>query len=98
MERVPDKPRQRALLTLSRFPQIPGTLVVELDLDTEVWSVISEEADRSDTRTIAARQRSEADREAILDALEDGDALTRAELEEATGTPSRQWHPVLDVL
>ena len=96
LERIPDAPRQRALLTLSRYPQTPGTLVVELDHDG-TWHAISEDADRGDARAIAAHQRSQADRQAILDALEHGD-LTRAELENATDAPSRQWHPTLDAL
>jgi hypothetical protein len=97
MERVPDAPRQRALLALSRYPQTPGTLVAELDTNG-AWRAISEDADRGDTRTIAARQRTAADREAILAALNDGGQLARTDLEDATGTPSHQWHSTLDTL
>lgn len=98
LERVPDQPRQRAVFALSRYPQTPGTLVAELDHDG-LWRLVSEDADRSDTRTIAARQRDEADRDAIMDALRgDGVQLTRSDLEDATGAPARQWHKTLDTL
>lgn len=97
LERVPDAPRQRALLALSRYPQTPGTLVAELDQDG-AWHAVSEDADRSDTRTTAARQRDVADRDAILAALNDGSPLTRADLEDATGAPARQWHTTLEAL
>jgi hypothetical protein len=97
MERLPDAPRCRAILALSRYPQTPGTLVIELD-DNRVWRVVSEDADRNDARTIATRQRADNDRQAILDALEAADELTRAELEETVGTPARQWHSILDEL
>jgi hypothetical protein len=97
MERVPDAPRQRALLKLSRYPSTPGTLVVELDADGN-WRVVSEDADRSDTHTIAKRQRDAADRDAILAALERGAQLTRTDLEDVTGAPARQWHATLDAL
>lgn len=97
LERVPDAPRQRVLLGLSRYPSTPGTLLVELDHDG-TWHVVSEETDRTDARTMAARQRNVADREAILAALAGGERLTRADLEDATGAPSRQWHATLDEL
>lgn len=98
LERVPDQPHQRALLALSRFPSTPGTLVIELDPETDEWRPVSEDADRSSASTIAARNRADADRQAILDALANGELLTRAELEDAVGAPSRQWHPTLDAL
>ncbi len=98
LERVPDQPHQRALLALSRFPSTPGTLVIELDPETDEWRPVSEDADRASASTIAARNRADADRQAILDALASGEPLTRAELEDAVGAPSRQWHPILDAL
>lgn len=98
LERVPDQPHQRALLALSRFPSTPGTLVIELDPETDEWRPVSEDADRASATTIAARNRADADRQAILDTLATGDPLTRAELEDAVGAPSRQWHPILDAL
>jgi AAA domain len=97
LERVPDAAHQRALLALSRHPRTPGTLVAELNLDTGVWHVVSEDIDRSDAGTIAKRQREAADRDSLLTALDAGE-LTRAELEEITGTPARQWHSTLEAL
>ena len=96
MERVPDAPRQRALLALSRYPQTPGTLVAELAVDG-IWRCVNEGADRIDTRNIAAQARTTADAEAILSAV-DEKPLTRDELENATGTPARQWNNTLKTL
>ena len=84
-------PRQRALLTLSRYPSTPGTLVVSRDPATGAWAVVGETADRGDARMIA-------DRQALLDALSDGDALTRMELQGKLGAPELQWHKTLDDL
>ena len=99
MDRVPDLPRQRVLLALSRYPQTPGTMVVELDECNMLhWRVVSRDEDRSDPKTIAARNRAEGDRNALLTAVSSGASLTRAELEEAIGAPSRQWHKLLDQL
>ena len=97
MDRVPDMPRQRVLLALSRYPQTPGTMVVELGADDQ-WRMVSQDDDRSDPKTIAARNRTQADRDALLDALSGGSSLTRGELEEAIGAPDRQWHKLLDEL
>jgi hypothetical protein len=96
MARVPDERRQRILLALSRYPQTPGTLVVELDADG--WHVVSEDEHRSDARAIAARNRADADRRAILAALDAESPLTRKDPEDATGAPSRQWYPTLEAL
>jgi AAA domain len=97
LERVPDAPRQRALLALSRYPRTLGTLVAELSLDGQ-WLVVSEDVDRNDTGTIAKRQREAADRDAILAALGGGQELTRPDLEDVTCAPARQWHTTLDAL
>jgi hypothetical protein len=95
LDRVPEAPRQRVVLSLSRYPQTPGTLVVEMD-DTGEWRVVSSDEERSDAQTIAKRNRAASDRQALTDALGQGDPLTRAELEESLGVPSRQWHSILD--
>ena len=84
-------PRQRALLTLSRYPSTPGTLVVNRDPATNAWSVVGEAPDRGDARSIS-------DRQALIDALGSGEALTRPELEDDIGAPERQWHKTLDEL
>ena len=84
-------PRQRALLALSRYPQTPGTLVIEHDATTGSWSVVGEGADRGDARNIA-------DRRALLAALTAGASLTRVELEQEVGSPERQWHGQLEQL
>lgn len=76
-------PRERVLLTLSRYPSTPGSLVVNHDAATGAWSVVGE-GERGEARSIA-------DRQAIITALSDGGELTRAELERALGTPQRQW-------
>jgi hypothetical protein len=89
LERV-KQPRERALLALSRYPSTPGSLLIEHDPATGAWAAIAE-GERSDARSIG-------DRRAILTALEDGFELTRAELEEATGAPERQWHGQLETL
>jgi hypothetical protein len=81
-------PRQRVLLALSRFPSTPGSLVVERD-ELGAWTALGE-GERGDARAIA-------DRRAILKALADG-PHTRAELEQATGSPQLQWHAQLDAL
>jgi hypothetical protein len=84
-------PRQRALLTLSRYPSTPGTLVVSRDPATGTWAVVGEAADRGDARMIA-------DRQALLDVLNGGSALTRTELQDEIGAPELQWHKTLDDL
>jgi hypothetical protein len=89
LERV-KQPRERVLLALSRYPSTPGSLIIEHDPATGAWAAIAE-GERSDARSIS-------DRQAILTALDDGSELTRAELEEATGAPERQWHAQLDAL
>lgn len=88
LERVKN-PRERALLALSRYPSTPGSLLITRDPTTGGWAAIAE-GERADARSIA-------DRQAILTALADAE-LTRAELEEATGAPERQWHGQLDTL
>lgn len=81
---------ERLLLALSRYPTTPGSLVLDHDRHTGAWRAIVE-GERSGVRELR-------DRQAILDALSGGDELTRAELEEATGSPERQWHGALDEL
>jgi hypothetical protein len=83
------RPRERALLALSRYPSTPGSLVVNQDAATGAWAVIGEGA-REDARAMS-------DRQSILDAL-GGSALTRDELEDAMGSPERQWHATLTAL
>lgn len=89
LERV-QKPRERVLLALSRYPSTPGSLLIERDSTTGAWAAIGE-GERADARSIS-------DRQSILAALDDGTELTRAELEEATGAPERQWHAQLEAL
>jgi hypothetical protein len=84
------RPRERVLLSLSRYPTTPGSLIVHQDAATGAWSAIAE-GERTDARSIG-------DRLAILDALEGDVELTRAELEETIGAPERQWHGQLDEL
>jgi len=84
-------PRQRKLLALSRYPQTPGALVAEHDPHQDQWQVIGEGSDRGDAREIT-------DRSALLQALSHNEATTRAELQEAMGSPERQWHGTLDEL
>ncbi|HEY4429234.1 MAG TPA: AAA family ATPase [Solirubrobacteraceae bacterium] len=84
------QPRERVLLALSRYPTTPGSLVIHHDAATGAWAAIAE-GERADARTVS-------DRLAILAALRDGDALTRGELEQAVGSPERQWHSTLDDL
>lgn len=81
-------PRERVLLTLSRFPSTPGSLVIERD-ELGAWTALGE-GERGDARAIA-------DRRALLTAMADG-ALTRSELERATDAPERQWHSELVAL
>lgn len=83
------RPCERVLLGLSRYPNTPGSLIIKRDSATGAWSSIAE-GERSDARSIG-------DRQAILTALTD-DELTRGELEAATGSPQRQWHAQLDAL
>jgi hypothetical protein len=91
LERVPDgAPRQRKLLSLSRYPQTPGVLVIQHDVAADTWTVVGEGTDRGDARDITNRA-------ALLAALADGE-LARTALEEATGTPARQWHTTLEGL
>ena len=89
LERV-KQPRERVLLALSRYPSTPGSLIIDHDPTTGAWAAIGE-GERMDARSIG-------DRQAILTALDGGAELTRAELEEATGAPERQWHAQLDAL
>lgn len=84
------RPSERALLALSRYPGTPGSLIVEHDPATGSWTQIGQ-GERSEVRAIA-------DRQAILAALAHDVELTRLELEDATGTPQRQWHTQLDAL
>jgi len=84
-------PRQRKLLSLSRYPQTPGVLVIEHDATTGAWSVIGEGADRGDAREIT-------DRAALMAALDHDETLTRQELEQAMGSPERQWHTTIERL
>lgn len=84
------RPRERVLLALSRYPSTPGSLVINHDAATGSWAAVAE-GDRTDARSIG-------DRLAILDALDGDEELTRAELEEAVGAPERQWHAQLDEL
>jgi hypothetical protein len=89
LERV-QRPRERAMLALSRYPSTPGSLVIEYDPATGAWKAIGE-GERADARSIA-------DRQAILTALGDGSELTRKDLEDVTGAPARQWHGQLQAL
>ncbi len=92
LERIGDAPRQRAILSLSRYPSTPGLLIVDHDPHEGSWSVIGESAERGDTRAIA-------DREAILKALRSSDeGLSREALERAVGAPRIQWKAILDTL
>ena len=92
LERVQGGPaRQRKLLALSRYPQTPGVLVIEHDLNQNGWRVIGEGVDRGDARDIT-------DRAGLLQALSYHEEVSRAELQEAMGSPERQWHGVLDQL
>lgn len=84
------RPNERALLALSRYPSTPGSLIIERDQATGAWAAIAE-GERVDARSLG-------DRRAILGALENDEALTRAELETATGAPALQWHAQLDAL
>jgi hypothetical protein len=83
-------PRERVLLALSRYPSTPGSLVVNHDAATRAWSVVGE-GERGDARSIT-------DRRAILAALDDGEAVTRAELEHVVCAPQRQWNKELQTL
>ena len=93
LERVQDgSPRQRKLLSLSRYPQTPGVLVIDHDSHDGSWRLIGEGTDRGDARDITNRT-------ALLAAFADGDEeLTRAELQEATGKQDREWHATLEQL
>jgi AAA domain len=92
LERVQGAPpRQRKLLALSRYPQTPGVLVIEHDPDIGAWTAIGEATDRGDAREIT-------DRAALTAAFRHTEALTRQELEEAVGSPERQWHNTLERL
>lgn len=86
-----DSPRQRRLLALSRYPQTPGALVISHHPAEGSWAVLGEGTDRGDARDIANRG-------VLLDALEYDEDVTRAELEEATRKPSREWHGTLEQL
>lgn len=86
-----DAPRQRKLLALSRYPQTPGVLVIEHDRADGEWTVIGEGTDRGDVRDISNRSR-------LIAALSFDVERTRAELEELTGSPSREWHSTLEQL
>lgn len=88
LDRVKGHPRQRSLQALSRFPTTPGTLIVEHDPVTGQWSAVGEAEERGATRTLS-------DRQGILDALKDGEALTRGELEAVLDAPQLQWHDTL---
>jgi hypothetical protein len=83
------RPRERVLLALSRYPSTPGSLVITHDPATGAWSAIAE-GERADARSVS-------DRLAILGALKDA-TLTRAELEDVVGAPGRQWHGTLEDL
>lgn len=54
-------PRERVLLTLSRYPSTPGSLVVNHGAATGAWSVVGED-ERGEARSIV-------DRQAIITAL-----------------------------
>ena len=92
-----DDTRQRTILALSRFPDTPGTTVIELTEAGE-YLLVSRDDERLSAQTLAHRSRADADKRAILDALASGEPLTRAELEDAVGAPSRQWYAVLEAL
>jgi AAA domain len=77
------RPRERVLLTLSRYPSALGSLVVSHDATAGAWSVVGE-GERGEARLIA-------DRQAIIAALQSDGELTRAELEQALGSRQRQW-------
>ncbi len=85
------QPRQRKLLALSRFPQTPGVAVIEQNAESGEWSVIGEGADRGDAREIS-------DRASLLTVLDAEEPLSRAELQEAMGSPEQQWHDTLKAL
>ena len=93
LERVQGGPaRQRKLLALSRYPQTPGVLVIEHEVNQGRWRVIGEGADRADARDIS-------DRVGLLSVIPDSEeGITRKELIEAMGSPELQWHAVLDQL
>jgi hypothetical protein len=84
-------PHQRAILALSRFPATPGTLLYDHDPHTGTWRVVAEGVDRGDARDLG-------DRQALLDALADGQPRKRAELEQSVGAPEIQWHAVMHEL
>lgn len=84
-------PRQRVLAALSRYPQTPGVLVIEHDLETG-WSVVGEGQDRRDSRAVA-------DKVALLNELPASPpGLTRKDLENALEAPHQQWSRTLQQL
>jgi hypothetical protein len=92
LERVQDRPRQRVLQALSRFPSTPGSLLFDLDTATGAWRVICEDAERGNPRDLG-------DRQALIDAFDNSDdGLSLEELEAITGSPRRQWHASLKAL
>jgi len=81
-------PTQRLLLGLGRFPATPAAALIDRDAVTGAWSVSGHAEDRRSARAAATRAL-------VLDALADGEALTRPELEEATSTV---WRDLLDTV
>jgi len=81
------QPRQRALLGLSRYTETPGSLLVERSPEG-AWRVIGQSDDRTGARTLGLR-------DTILSALDTATAMTRSEIEEATGKAWRWIGPEL---
>ena len=94
VEKVEDTPRTRTILALSRYPETPGTTVIELN-DADEYQLVSRDEDRLSAQTLAHRSRADADRRAILEALSGSEPLTRGDLEEALDAAPQQWYPVL---
>jgi hypothetical protein len=91
LERVGDgSPLQRKLLSLSRYTQTPGALVVEHDPHVGGWSVVGEGTDRGDASDIASRAK-------VLGALSYEQEATRVDLEAQIGS-SREWDGTLKQL
>jgi hypothetical protein len=82
-------PRQRVLLSLSRYPKTPGSLVFDYDARTDSWAAIAEGESRHDSRAAS-------DRAALLAMLPTTTpGMTRQELEDELGSPHKQFAPIL---
>jgi hypothetical protein len=83
-----ERPSERVLLALSRYPSTPGSLLIERDPETGAWGAIAE-GKRGDGAVIGWTER-------ILTATRvSGEGLTLDELGETLGADRRKWHPTL---